>query len=114
MPLLAAGALLPLAPAIKTYAGLTAFQWMSVGLSALGLGLTAGAGSKESRVTEQERQIRRNHERWNAIRHESARNHERGIGSALVTLLSPDFDDIEDERKKLERGLDIKREGLSQ
>ena len=54
MPLLTAGALLPLAPAVKTYAGLTAFQWMSVGLSALGLGLSAGAGDQQPRVTEQE------------------------------------------------------------
>ena len=114
MPLLTAGALLPLEPAVKTYAGLTAFQWMSVGLSALGLGLSAGAGDQQPRVTEQERQIRRNNDRWNAIRRQSMSNHVRGVGSALANLLSTDFDDIEDERKALHRGLDIEREGLSQ
>ena len=41
-------------------------------------------------------------------------NHVRGVGSALANLLSTDFDDIEDERKALHRGLDIEREGLSQ
>ena len=102
--LAAAPVIAPLVPKAGVFLGMTGFQWLTVGLSALGLGLQAGAGQQQPRVTEQERQIRRNNTRWNQIRNQRISDQARSGGAQLVNLLNIDFDTIDDDRKKLARG----------
>lgn len=84
--------------------GLGAYQLISLGLSAVGIGIQAGVGAEQPRETEQEKQIRRNseaHRRIAATRVSQAR---MGVGNNALRLLSTSPTDARNRITARERG----------